>query len=351
MPEQIAVIGSGAIACGLAAVATKTGDVTLLARSEESAERARASIEKQVGRMGDEAGPGTVTVTTDVADTASATVFVEAVAEDAAIKGEVFAAIASVSSDDALWATTTSSLSVGELARASGSPERFSDYVDDAAELAAAIGEPAFWVGHSLGGAVSYALATRTPVRGVVGIGAVYRFAQHNRVVNWLTRASHLARARGLFGGVSVRTRFAGQLLGRLYSISDIAGYAFPVSGWAPGSLEPELLAERLERGFDWTSLHVWLDMSRWAHEGGFDYAQAWAAADVPLLVITGDLDHLMPPPDARAAFTESGSRDKQLLELEPWNTGAHWGHLDLVSGKAAPEHVWAPVRRWIGER
>ena len=125
MPEQIAVIGSGAIACGLAAVATKTGDVTLLARSEESAERARASIEKQVGKMGDEAGPGTVTVTTDAADTAGATVFVEAVAEDAAIKGDVFATIASVSSDDAMWATTTSSLSVGELARASGSPERF----------------------------------------------------------------------------------------------------------------------------------------------------------------------------------------------------------------------------------
>ena len=97
----------------------------ILARSEESADRARASIEKQVGRMGDEAGPGSVTVTTDPADTAGATVFVEAVAEDPAIKGEVFATIASVSSDDALWATTTSSLSVGELARASGSPERF----------------------------------------------------------------------------------------------------------------------------------------------------------------------------------------------------------------------------------
>jgi 3-hydroxybutyryl-CoA dehydrogenase len=79
MPEQIAVIGSGAIACGLAAVATKTGDETLLARSEESADRARASIEKLVGKMGDEAGPGSVSVTTDAADTAGATVFVDAI--------------------------------------------------------------------------------------------------------------------------------------------------------------------------------------------------------------------------------------------------------------------------------
>ena len=132
--------------------------------------------------------------------------------------------------------------------RESGSPTRFADYVDDAAELAEALGQPAFWVGHSLGGAVAYALATQAPVRGVVGIGAIYHFAQHNRVVNWLTRASHLARARGVFGALSVRTRLAGRVMGRLYGISDIAGYAFPVSGWAPGSLEPELLAERLER-------------------------------------------------------------------------------------------------------
>jgi pimeloyl-ACP methyl ester carboxylesterase len=235
--------------------------------------------------------------------------------------------------------------------RVSGAPERFADYVDDAAELAAAIGAPAFWVGHSLGGAVAYALATVVPVRGVVGIGAVYRFAQHNRVVNWITRVSHLARVRGVFGALSVRTRAAGQLLGRLYGISDVAGYAFPVSGWAPGSLEPELLAERLERGFDWTSLHVWLDMSRWAHGGGFDYAEAWSRTDVPLFVITGDLDHLMPPEDARAAFSESASHDRTLLDLEPWNTGAHWGHLDLISGRSAPEHVWAPLRAWIAER
>ncbi len=125
MPEQIAIIGSGAIACGLAAVATKTGDVTLLARSEQSAERARASIAKQLDRMGDEAGPGEVTVTTDAAEIAGASAFIEAVAEDAAIKGEVFQMIAAASDDDAIWATTTSSLSVGELARASGAPERF----------------------------------------------------------------------------------------------------------------------------------------------------------------------------------------------------------------------------------
>ncbi len=230
-------------------------------------------------------------------------------------------------------------------------PEAFSDYVADAQAVADALPQRAFWVGHSLGGAVAYALATQAPVRGVVGIGALYKFAQANRFLHWVCRASTVMRGKRLLGKVSVRTRLAGQVLGRLYNVSDIAGYAFPVSGWAPGSVEPELLAERLERGFDWTSGHVWLDMARWGSTDRFEFAEPWSRTDVPLLVVSGDLDHLMPPADARAAFDESGSRDKTLLELEPWTTGRHWGHLDLISGRAAPEHLWAPLRAWLESR
>jgi fermentation-respiration switch protein FrsA (DUF1100 family) len=188
-------------------------------------------------------------------------------------------------------------------------------------------------------------------VRGVVGIGALYRFAQANLFLNGLCRLSNVLRGKRLLGAVNVRTRLAGQLIGRLYGISDIAGYAFPISGWAPGSVEPELLAERLEKGFDWTSVQVWLDMARWSKGDGFDHAEAWKGTDIPLLVISGDLDHLMPPDDARAAYDASGSADRTLMELEPWSTGLHWGHLDLVSGMHAPEHVWRPVADWMGER
>jgi pimeloyl-ACP methyl ester carboxylesterase len=235
--------------------------------------------------------------------------------------------------------------------RSSGGAETFSDYVGDAERLAGVLGVPAFWVGHSLGGAVSYSLATRAPVRGVVGIGALFRFAQANRFLNGLCRISHVLRGKRILGNVNVRTRLAGQLLGRLYGITDIAGYAFPISGWAPGSVEPELLAERLEKGFDWTSVQVWLDMARWSFTDRFDFAEEWRQTDVPLLCISGDLDHLMPPADARAAFDESGSSDRTLLELEPWTTGLHWGHLDLISGTNAPTHVWTPILDWMGRR
>ncbi len=242
------------------------------------------------------------------------------------------------------------------LSRSAGSSERFTDYVDDCTALAEALG-PAFWIGHSLGGAVSYATATCAPTRGVIGIGALYSFAQANRSLKVLCQLSSLLgrgagdRAAGVFGALNVRTRLAGQLLGRLYGISDIAGYAFPISGWAPGSLEPDLLAERLERGFDWTSLNVWLDMARWGSTGTFAYDEAWAHTQVPLLVITGDLDHLMPPEDGRVAYDRSGSKDRTLLMLDDYATGHHWGHLDLLCGTHAPRWVWDPVWQWMAAR
>ena len=63
--ERLAIAGSGAIATGLAVVAAKLADVHLYARSDASAERATAAIAKQRDRLGDDAGPGAVTVTTD----------------------------------------------------------------------------------------------------------------------------------------------------------------------------------------------------------------------------------------------------------------------------------------------
>ena len=235
--------------------------------------------------------------------------------------------------------------------RAGLRPERFDDYLEDVARVAGLIGEPAFWIGHSLGGAVVYAAATRVPMRGVVGIGALFRFAQANRALNLLCKLSNLLGERASVGGISIRTRLAGRLMSRLYSVSDIAGYAFPISGWAPGSMEPDLLAERLERGFDWTSIQVWLDMARWGSSGAFDHEEAWRRTQVPVFVIAGDYDHLMLPEDARVAYDLAGGEDRLFQVFDLHDTGFHWGHLDLILGHQAPRFVWAAISDWLRER
>jgi pimeloyl-ACP methyl ester carboxylesterase len=233
----------------------------------------------------------------------------------------------------------------------------FSDYIEDVARAAQALPGRAFWIGHSLGGAALYGAAARLgssstarPL-GVIGIGAIYTFAQANPFLKLLSSLSLAASRQRWFSRFQVRTQLAGQLIARLYSISDVAGFAFPVSGWWPGSIEPELLEERLQKGFDWTSVQVWLEMSRWATTGEVDFDEQWRRTDLPLLVILGDKDHLAPPGDGRVAFDRSGSSDRSLLLLDDWHHETHWGHLDIVLGRLARRHVWEPIDRWMAER
>ena len=240
-----------------------------------------------------------------------------------------------------------------------GGAERFDDYVEDVLQISKALPGPAFWVGHSLGGAALYAAATRAlgperqgvAPRGVVGIGALYQFGQANPVMGALARATHAMRDLPIMGRFQVRTQLAGQIISRLYGLSDVTGYAVPLSGWWPGSIEPELLQERLREGFDWTSVTVWQEMSRWAAQGHFDYDEAWRHTNVPLLVTLGDRDHLLPPEDGRAAYDRSGSSDRTLHLFDDWNHEVHWGHLDLILGRYARKHVWPTLERWLQER
>lgn len=125
MSKRLAVAGSGAIACGLAATAAHHGPVLLLARSQTSAERARATVEKTLSRLGAEVDPEHVEIVTDPADLAEATFVVEAVVEDHDVKAALLGELNSILEPEAILASTTSSLSVERLAQASGRPERF----------------------------------------------------------------------------------------------------------------------------------------------------------------------------------------------------------------------------------
>lgn len=136
MDERLAIVGSGAIACGLAATAAHHGaiaahhgggwgPVLLLARSEESADRARATVERTVSRLGVEVDPEQVQIVTEPAALAEATFVVEAVVENHSVKAGLLAELDAMLGAEAILATTTSSLSIQRLAEASGRPARF----------------------------------------------------------------------------------------------------------------------------------------------------------------------------------------------------------------------------------
>ena len=126
MEEQLGIAGAGAIACGLAATAARSGEVVLWARSEGSAKRARAQVAKTLAKLdGGEVDPGRVQVVTDLEALATATFLVEAVVENHGHKARLLSDLAGRAAPDAVLATTTSSLSITDLALAAGRPERF----------------------------------------------------------------------------------------------------------------------------------------------------------------------------------------------------------------------------------
>jgi 3-hydroxybutyryl-CoA dehydrogenase len=125
MHERLGIVGSGAIACGLAAAAARHGEVVLWARSDDSAQRARATVDKNCGRLSGEVNAEHVKIVQDLGALSDATAIIEAVVEDVDAKAALWRELAQVANDGALLGSTTSSLSVAQLAGASGAPERF----------------------------------------------------------------------------------------------------------------------------------------------------------------------------------------------------------------------------------
>jgi 3-hydroxybutyryl-CoA dehydrogenase len=111
--NRLGIAGSGAIACGLARAAGDSHEVVLWARSEGSKDRACARVEEAA------------TVVTDLSELSGCPVVVEAISEEVETKRGLYDQLAEVLDDDVVLATTTSSLSVAELAEASGRADRF----------------------------------------------------------------------------------------------------------------------------------------------------------------------------------------------------------------------------------
>jgi 3-hydroxybutyryl-CoA dehydrogenase len=113
-----AIAGSGTIACGLAAAASTLATVRLLARSDASAWSAEETAQSLASKL-EGGAPERIKVTTDLADLAECDLAVEAIVEELDEKATLLATLGEACPQADL-ATTTSSLSIGELASRSG---------------------------------------------------------------------------------------------------------------------------------------------------------------------------------------------------------------------------------------
>ncbi|MGW6207139.1 3-hydroxyacyl-CoA dehydrogenase family protein [Streptomyces sp. NPDC055089] len=131
--RSVGVAGSGTMASGIAEVFAKAGyEVVLAARSQEKADVAKARIAKSLersvtkGRLTAGARDETlarITAAGSLDSFAEVDLAVEAVAEDLLVKQQLFATLDKVCRPGAVLATTTSSLPVVSIARATSRPQ------------------------------------------------------------------------------------------------------------------------------------------------------------------------------------------------------------------------------------
>ena len=132
--RKVGVVGLGTMGAGIAQVSVQAGCETVGREvSTELAERGRETIEHYLGRAVEkgrmtaeerDAALGRLTLTTELADLADCDLVVEAVLEELPLKREVFAELDRITPSNAILATNTSALSVGEIAEATERPER-----------------------------------------------------------------------------------------------------------------------------------------------------------------------------------------------------------------------------------
>lgn len=132
--KTVGIVGTGLMASGIVEVAAKAGnDVFLRGRSEASIKRSKGAVEKSLGKavskgkMEQSAADeilGRITTTLEFSDLAECDIVVEAVAEDLALKEEIFRELDRSVKPEAILASTTSSLPVVDLAAVTDRPDR-----------------------------------------------------------------------------------------------------------------------------------------------------------------------------------------------------------------------------------
>jgi 3-hydroxybutyryl-CoA dehydrogenase len=130
----VGIVGTGVMASAIAEVIARAGgEVVLRGRSESTIDKAKAavgtSLERAVGKgkLEQTDADGVlerVTTTLDFEDLAECDLVVEAVTEDLDTKSSIFKKLDEATKPDAVLATTTSSLTVVDLAAATGRPDK-----------------------------------------------------------------------------------------------------------------------------------------------------------------------------------------------------------------------------------
>ena len=132
--RKVGVIGCGLMGHGIAQVAAQAGCTVVVRETEQGAldkglSRIRKSLDKLVEkekltRADADAAAGRISGTLEIKPLADCDLVVEAIVENLDVKNKLFAELGQTCKPATIFASNTSSFSIGEMGKASGRPER-----------------------------------------------------------------------------------------------------------------------------------------------------------------------------------------------------------------------------------
>jgi alpha-beta hydrolase superfamily lysophospholipase len=216
------------------------------------------------------------------------------------------------------------------------------------------------WLGHSMGGLIGVSLPPDVVASlfAMVTIGAPLKPGGLGvRPTNWIERGV----VRGARGLAKNGRTFKGSLIARAFRrgrpVLHRNGVRYPLQVWAPDGLahgddlDQALLSSFVDDSWGALADMVELLVSDGERMGEVPVGERLRALDLPLLVVAGDHDGLAPRRSTRPLYDRAGSREKELLLVGQKENGVPFGHIDLLVGRHAPEHVWRPVTSFLFER
>jgi 3-hydroxybutyryl-CoA dehydrogenase len=133
--NKVGVLGAGLMGSGIAEVCAKAGYETVVREvSEELVRKGVGRIESSLGKAVErgklaaadrDAARGRLTATTRVQDLAKCDLVIEAVVENLDAKKDLFGELDRICAESTIFCSNTSSLTITELAAATGRPDRF----------------------------------------------------------------------------------------------------------------------------------------------------------------------------------------------------------------------------------
>jgi len=222
--------------------------------------------------------------------------------------------------------------------------------VDRVCELSGS--ETVSWVGHSLGGIVAYRYAT------------LYGTDRLSRVVT-ISSPCKVGVARNPLIRIAIFT-FRFLVPGWRFPLRFIARAGLPFPVYFPAIFLPFFVNPRFQRANEIATVFtrgvtdmpnhllgeygVWLRTARMELRGTDALVdEAPKAIDVPLLVLGGAGDALIPPRAFSPAFEVSPAEHKKLGVLGgPGDPAPAFGHLDIISSVEAVRWVFPEVREWL---